>query len=93
MTKYIDPNDLVAINKALSAKNADDPTWIAIAARIKELAVIVGKVVAAAPEMPAIVDVPQPVTAIDKIALALFRGELAEIENAPELRVVKNRLQ
>lgn len=93
MTKYIDPNDLAAINQALSAKNADDPIWMAIVAGTRELAVIVGKTVAAAPEMPAIVDVPQPETAIDKIALVLFRGELAEIENAPELRVVTHRLQ
>jgi hypothetical protein len=93
MTKSIDPNDLAAINRALSTKNANDPIWIAIVVRIQELAVIVGKAVEAAPEMPATVDVPRPETAIDKIALALFRGELAEIENAPELRVVTNRLQ
>ncbi len=93
MTKYIDPNDLDAINQALCNQEADDPVWMAIVARIQDLAVIVGKAVAAAPDMPAIVDVPQPETAIDKIALALFRGELAEIENAPELGVVKNRLQ
>lgn len=93
MTKPFDPNDRIAIQNAILLKNPDDPVWRALDARIKDLALIVGKTVADAADMPATVDIPWPETALDAVATALFRAELADIDHAPALRIVKHRVQ
>lgn len=89
MRDDFDPDDRAAILAALNSDNPDHPIARAIAVRLEALTKALEEAAAASGSLPDRIEVTKPRTALDAVAIELFRASLDDVADAPAVVVLE----